>query len=121
SLSFSFLLLRRPPISTLFPYTTLFRSLELRAAGEQGGQLWCGREQAFEVIQQQQQALVAECGLYLVERGAVFALLQPKCLGNRGNNEGRILKVGQGDETVPVGEVIAQLGGDSQGQPGLAD
>src|SRR5439155_25400863 len=26
-LSFSFLLLRRPPRSTLFPYTTLFRSL----------------------------------------------------------------------------------------------
>src|SRR5688572_32736292 len=27
--SFCFLLIRRPPISTLFPYTTLFRSLSL--------------------------------------------------------------------------------------------
>src|SRR5207253_10615036 len=31
--SFFFLLLRRPPRSTLFPYTTLFRSLRLRRAG----------------------------------------------------------------------------------------
>src|SRR3712207_8138716 len=28
-----FLMIRRPPRSTLFPYTTLFRSRELRAAG----------------------------------------------------------------------------------------
>src|SRR5258708_30140443 len=30
-LSFFFLMIRRPPRSTLFPYTTLFRSLALRA------------------------------------------------------------------------------------------
>src|SRR5947209_14052866 len=30
---FFFLLLRRPPRSTLFPYTTLFRSLDGRAPG----------------------------------------------------------------------------------------
>src|SRR3712207_9465519 len=29
---FFFLMIRRPPRSTLFPYTTLFRSLELRDA-----------------------------------------------------------------------------------------
>src|SRR5204863_7905862 len=33
SFSFFFLLLRRPPRSTLFPYTTLFRSLALADAG----------------------------------------------------------------------------------------
>src|SRR5690606_41723079 len=34
-LSFFFLMIRRPPRSTLFPYTTLFRSLERRnPAGE---------------------------------------------------------------------------------------
>src|SRR5947199_8623976 len=32
-LLFFFLLIRRPPRSTLFPYTTLFRSAHLRAAG----------------------------------------------------------------------------------------
>src|SRR5438067_9662016 len=31
--SFFFLMIRRPPRSTLFPYTTLFRSLAQRAAG----------------------------------------------------------------------------------------
>src|SRR5438309_8516171 len=30
---FFFLMIRRPPRSTLFPYTTLFRSLQRRAAG----------------------------------------------------------------------------------------
>src|SRR6266513_3620226 len=34
-LSFFFLILRRPPRSTLFPYTTLFRSRKLPAAGRQ--------------------------------------------------------------------------------------
>src|SRR5258705_4690462 len=32
-LFFFFLMIRRPPRSTLFPYTTLFRSLALLAAG----------------------------------------------------------------------------------------
>src|SRR2546428_5681463 len=34
---FFFLMIRRPPRSTLFPYTTLFRSLCLRRVGTQGG------------------------------------------------------------------------------------
>src|SRR5207249_12337570 len=36
---FFFFILRRPPTSTLFPYTTLFRSRRLRgrAAGDRGG------------------------------------------------------------------------------------
>src|SRR5437867_10417907 len=33
SASFFFLMIRRPPRSTLFPYTTLFRSLRAPAAG----------------------------------------------------------------------------------------
>src|SRR5206468_10335275 len=31
---FSFLMLRRPPRSTLFPYTTLFRSFEMTVGGD---------------------------------------------------------------------------------------
>src|SRR2546422_3347661 len=31
--SFFFLMIRRPPRSTLFPYTTLFRSIQLDVAG----------------------------------------------------------------------------------------
>src|SRR2546427_9069617 len=36
-LSFFFLMIRRPPRSTLFPYTTLFRSLHLIAKSADGG------------------------------------------------------------------------------------
>src|SRR3989454_2821514 len=35
-LFFFFLMIRRPPRSTLFPYTTLFRSYSLRAVVERG-------------------------------------------------------------------------------------
>src|SRR2546427_13089951 len=34
-----FLMIRRPPISTLFPYTTLFRSLVARLGGRDPGSL----------------------------------------------------------------------------------
>src|SRR2546427_809601 len=36
-LSFFFLMIRRPPRSTLFPYTTLFRSICLQQVGGRGG------------------------------------------------------------------------------------
>src|SRR2546422_4334963 len=41
SLFFFFLMIRRPPRSTLFPYTTLFRSRDLDGR--------CGRQMAAEV------------------------------------------------------------------------
>src|SRR4051812_49950931 len=44
SLSFFFLMIRRPPKSTLFPYTTLFRSENVPAPGPQHA----GREQAAD-------------------------------------------------------------------------
>src|SRR5256885_9463317 len=34
---FFFLMIRRPPRSTLFPYTTLFRSVDLERAAQPGG------------------------------------------------------------------------------------
>src|SRR3712207_8405357 len=39
---FFFLMIRRPPRSTLFPYTTLFRSHRLRLTGQDGGELLPG-------------------------------------------------------------------------------
>src|SRR2546430_8192736 len=39
SLHFFFLMIRRPPRSTLFPYTTLFRSREGSAGGANGRRL----------------------------------------------------------------------------------
>src|SRR2546422_11532971 len=41
-LSFFFLMIRRPPRSTLFPYTTLFRSLPLGANRLRGGSRGAG-------------------------------------------------------------------------------
>src|SRR3712207_7714673 len=41
---FFFLMIRRPPRSTLFPYTTLFRSARLEDSGYFGyGRCWVGR------------------------------------------------------------------------------
>src|SRR3712207_8104635 len=40
---FFFLMIRRPPRSTLFPYTTLFRSLGQLIHGHHGGFLLLGR------------------------------------------------------------------------------
>src|SRR3712207_8666548 len=37
---FFFLMIRRPPRSTLFPYTTLFRSMILRRASELNARRW---------------------------------------------------------------------------------
>src|SRR3712207_7929971 len=48
-LSFFFLMIRRPPRSTLFPYTTLFRSAALR---DQGGS---GRAHTGPPVEQGQQ------------------------------------------------------------------
>src|SRR5437667_5737783 len=57
SLFFFFLMIRRPPRSTLFPYTTLFRSLAQLGADQVRGRLlhllghgslaFSGRERAF--------------------------------------------------------------------------
>src|SRR5256885_10034194 len=41
-LSFFFLMIRRPPRSTLFPYTTLFRSVRAFGASLGQGQDFCG-------------------------------------------------------------------------------
>src|SRR6202171_6735268 len=40
SVSLFFLMIRRPPRSTLFPYTTLFRSAERFESKYYGGQAW---------------------------------------------------------------------------------
>src|SRR2546427_3972923 len=47
---FFFLMIRRPPRSTLFPYTTLFRS---RAAGRPGGRIGERRRDAEPDLQQE--------------------------------------------------------------------
>src|SRR2546422_5161492 len=46
-LSFFFLMIRRPPRSTLFPYTTLFRSpVADRSGARAQAHLWAGEDQS---------------------------------------------------------------------------
>src|SRR5437667_2241608 len=51
---FFFLMLRRPPRSTLFPYTTLFRSLGLLVGGRTNTDLGGGQKQNRHERQQEQ-------------------------------------------------------------------
>src|SRR5690348_18396231 len=47
-LSFFFLMIRRPPRSTLFPYTTLFRSTDRNTSGSRKSSItMCGNGSAF--------------------------------------------------------------------------
>src|SRR5258708_19806841 len=46
-LFFFFLMIRRPPRSTLFPYTTLFRSLAANETAKQGPSVFAVRSQGF--------------------------------------------------------------------------
>src|SRR5438132_7277768 len=63
--SLVFLLMRRPPKSTLFPYTTLFRSFVLLALGVSAGLIvWLRRLRAVA------HGLLA-CGLALIIGGAL--------------------------------------------------
>src|SRR2546429_6095624 len=64
SILFFFLMIRRPPRSTLFPYTTLFRSTGIPAAGETAGEV--SRQQIGrdgETAKQLKLALAEVCGL----------------------------------------------------------
>src|SRR5256885_15034439 len=51
---FFFLMIRRPPRSTLFPYTTLFRSVQSKLKGATG-KPWAADLQAFDTALAQRQ------------------------------------------------------------------
>src|SRR3989449_11390517 len=70
-LSFFFLMIRRPPRSTLFPYTTLFRSVDGRARGGVGALVdSVGNAVAVGVGG-------AALGVYMRAGGRVGALIEP--------------------------------------------
>src|SRR3712207_7725801 len=60
--SFFFLMIRRPPRSTLFPYTTLFRSLETDITESMPTEVW-GEEQGDPRPPQMLQAHTITSGL----------------------------------------------------------
>ena len=68
-------MVRRPPISTLFPYTTLFRSRWLKALSKPVGILTWATERAQELIH-----ACAGAGLLVPEQVAVLAADEDKLL-----------------------------------------
>src|SRR2546429_6705161 len=85
---FFFLMIRRPPRSTLFPYTTLFRSLELRArfhpvalAGEEAPERHARREQRAGKEADRKSTRLNSSHGYISY--AVFCLKKKKCTRGR--------------------------------------
>src|SRR2546426_11872631 len=68
-LLFFFLMIRRPPRSTLFPYTTLFRSLgrvqreEVDAIGRDFDSFGCGERHAIQRSEEHTSELQSPCNL----------------------------------------------------------
>src|SRR2546430_5054125 len=62
-------MIRRPPRSTLFPYTTLFRSFEMGATGV-GATIYFGSEESKRQLQEITEMFhqAHELGMYTVDR-----------------------------------------------------
>src|SRR2546425_8639276 len=78
--SFFFLMIRRPPRSTLFPYTTLFRSVEGRAFAEcrrraQRGHPGPGRRRSEEHTSELQSLAYLVCRLLLEKKNIEVGLV----------------------------------------------
>src|SRR2546426_5719925 len=73
---FFFLMIRRPPRSTLFPYTTLFRSLPRRTAGR--GRAWKTRRRVTGSAAARDRKSTRLNSSHLVISYAVFCLKKKK-------------------------------------------
>src|SRR6266513_5425096 len=66
---FFFLMIRRPPRSTLFPYTTLFRSLSHLTSSSRWSLTWCrSRERSEEHTSELQSRFDLVCRLLLEKK-----------------------------------------------------
>src|SRR5258705_8632584 len=77
---FFFLMIRRPPRSTLFPYTTLFRSSPLECEGSLLAFVWPRREKGSEAVSPV--AMVWPCPLPVdayAEAGRQAGFPRPDC------------------------------------------
>src|SRR3712207_8882182 len=73
-------MIRRPPRSTLFPYTTLFRSAKERVLARQAG---CERETVGRAFQRCEHALEGRARRVAGSRVLVTAVLADGVLGER--------------------------------------
>src|SRR5947199_1138308 len=87
SLFFFFLMIRRPPRSTLFPYTTLFRSVPLRRIRAEAHRL---RDQAVGDLAHLVGARRAGLDLLLLRQAAHHAVVGGGRLGDRDRKSTRL-------------------------------
>src|SRR5258708_17093955 len=109
---FFFLMIRRPPRSTLFPYTTLFRSLLHISSGAgrlaiPGMGLYCASKFALEALAEVYRYELASQGIdsVVIEPGAYATSAIEKL--ERGEDPGR--KSGYGEMALVPGKIVSQL------------
>src|SRR2546425_9126194 len=94
---FFFLMIRRPPRSTLFPYTTLFRSKEKNpkirvVAGDPAGSIYADYARSEEHTSELQSLAYLVCRL-LLEKKKIEAQWGGELVTKRGEQQGSILSL----------------------------
>jgi hypothetical protein len=100
--------------------TARHQDLQASASPEQLAHERRGREHLFEIVEQQNELLVAQVVLEAIDQRSAALGAESERLGDRGRNQGRVVDRCQCDEADSVLEAIAQLGGDLQAETGLA-
>ena len=75
----------------------------------------------LEVVQQEEELLIAQIGFQMLEGGAISALRQTKCADDRGDDQVRVADGGQRDETDALSKLLQHLRAKRQSQACLAD
>ncbi len=92
----------------------------MRSGCEQACQRWGVRHHLFEVVEQQQAALLSQIRREAVDQRRAARLLEIKGTGNRCDDEGGVTQRGKVDEPDALRESVEQLGRDLEGQAGFA-
>ena len=103
------------------PLATRHQQLQSRCSRQQVGQQRCGVEEVLEVVEQQQQALVAQELLQLGDKRLAAGFPYPQCLGHGADDESGIANRHQVDEVHAIDEVFDQIGRHLHAQAGLAN
>ncbi len=89
-------------------------------AGEQRGQRWPRRNDLLQVIEEQQDPRIAEGIVQAGDQGARSGVGQPKCVGDRRDDQCGLTDRGQAHECDPAGKVGVEPLCRPDRQPGLA-
>ena len=100
--------------------TTGGQDLQVRADGQQVGHLVGGRQDVFEVVEDEQDVAIEQDAFQAVQQRLVTPLADTKRLGDGGADERGVLETCQIDEEHTVGEDVQQRLGHRQRQTRLA-